>query len=93
MTTNGEPLHRDIAIVNELGMHARSAAKVAKLAQNASGKVWLEMDAERVDAKEVIDLLTLAAGQGDRLRIVIEAPEDIETLNRMADLFASGFGE
>ena len=84
---------RTLRIINTLGLHARSAAKLAKLAQKAVGDVWIQMDADRVDAKEIIDLLTLAAGQGDRIRIVIETPEDIDILNHMADLAGSGFGE
>ncbi|KJS32300.1 MAG: hypothetical protein VR64_07180 [Desulfatitalea sp. BRH_c12] len=93
MTSKDESLYRDLIIVNELGLHARSAAKLAKTAQAADNGVWLQKGAERADAKQIIDILTLAAAKGDRVRVEIEKPEDLDTLNRIVELFASGFGE
>jgi phosphocarrier protein HPr len=93
MTSNRKSLWRDVKIVNELGLHARSAAKVAKAAQKAQGRVWIETKDEPVDAKQVIDVLTLGAAQGDHVRIAIETSDDLEVLETMVDLFASGFGE
>jgi phosphocarrier protein HPr len=80
-------------IINELGLHARSAAKVAKAAQKARGQVWIETKDEPVDAKQVIDILTLGAVQGDQVRIAIETSDDLAVLEALADLFADGFGE
>lgn len=93
MTSTGDPLWRDMVIVNELGLHARAAAKLAKAAQQAGGRVWLQAGPERVDAKQVIDILTLAAGQGNTIRIQVENPSDGPILDHIAELFAGGFGE
>ncbi len=93
MTSTSSPHWRDLKIVNELGLHARAAAKLAKAAQHASGRVWLQVAAECIDAKQVIDILTLGAAQGDQVRVLVEAAEDMDTLNSIAELFASGFGE
>jgi phosphocarrier protein HPr len=86
-------LYRDLLIINELGLHARAAAKLAKTAQMADKGVWLKFGEELADAKQVIDILTLGAGKGDCVRVEIETPDDSETLNRIIDLFAGGFGE
>ena len=93
MPTTSEPLWRDVIIVNELGLHARAAAKLAKLAQQATGAVWLQAGPERIDAKQILDILTLAAGKGDRVQIGVETPADQAVLNLIAALFADGFGE
>ena len=93
MPPTSEPLWRDVTIVNELGLHARAAAKLAKLAQQAAGAVWLQAGQERIDAKQVIDILTLAAGKGDRVQIVMETTADLATLDLIVALFADGFGE
>jgi phosphocarrier protein HPr len=93
MPSNSEPLWRDVTIVNELGLHARSAAKLAKLAQESTGAVWLQAGTERIDAKQILDILTLAAGQGDRVQIGVENEADLTLLNRIVALFADGFGE
>lgn len=92
-STMNQQLFQDLVIVNELGLHARSAAKLAKLAQQAQNGVWLEKDDERVDAKEVIDILTLAAAKGDQVRITIDHSRDRKTLDRIAQLIEAGFGE
>jgi phosphocarrier protein HPr len=84
---------QDLMIVNELGLHARSAARIAQLARKAEGGVWLEKNNDRADAKQVIDLLMLAAAKGDHVRISIDNLNDHETLNQIARLIKDGFGE
>jgi phosphocarrier protein len=86
-------LHRDLTIVNELGLHARSAAKLAQAARQAARRVWLAKDGEQVDAKQIIDILMLGAALGDEVRVEIEAPEDMGVLDAIAQLFQQGFGE
>ena len=86
-------LIRKLTIVNELGLHARSAAKIAEAAQNAKHKVWVQYDGERVDAASIIDLLTLGAACGSRIEIEIEDAEDTSILNAIANLVQTGFGE
>jgi phosphocarrier protein HPr len=92
-STMNQPLYRDLIIVNELGLHARSAAKLAQLARKARGGVWLENERERVDAKQVIDILLLAAVKDDQVRITIDDRRDSEILDRIALLVEDGFGE
>jgi phosphotransferase system HPr-like phosphotransfer protein len=53
----------------------------------------MQKDAEQVDAKQVIDILTLAAAKGDTVRIRIETTADLETLMNMVQMVDSGFGE
>ena len=84
---------RAVTIINDLGLHARAAAKLAKTAQEAQNDVWLEFNSEQVDAKQVIDILTLGAAKGDRVFIRIESDADADTLDRVAALFEDGFGE
>jgi len=84
---------RAVTIVNDMGMHARSAAKVAEVAQEAAENVWLELGAEQVDAKQILDILTLGAAKGDEVIIRIEEAGDAEILNRIAALIDDGFGE
>jgi len=80
-------------VVNELGLHARSAAKIAELARDAKAKVWVQKNEERVDARSILDILTLACEKGSKLTIVIDDRSDMETLNRIAALVKNGFGE
>jgi phosphocarrier protein len=86
-------LTRDITLVNELGLHARSAARMARIAQTARGRVWILRAAEKADAACVMDILTLACGKGSALTLAVDDPQDTPILDALADLVASGFEE
>lgn len=86
-------LSRNVVIINELGLHARSAAEIAKLAQNANSKVWLIRKKERVDASSIIDILSLGCPKGSRITLEIDEESDINILNKIVELVKKGFGE
>jgi phosphocarrier protein len=86
-------LRKKLTLVNELGLHARSAAKIAEMAQNAKHKVWVRYGDETVDAASIIDILTLGAACGSRIEIAIENADDTPVLQAIADLVEAGFGE
>lgn len=86
-------LSKNVKIINELGLHARAAAKIATLARNAKAKVWIAKDKERVDAASVIDILTLACVPGTAVVISVEDPADVNILNEIETLVNKKFGE
>ena len=86
-------LDRPVTIVNELGLHARSAAKIAEVAQNARHKVWIVREDEQVDAASIIDVLTLGCKKGTEILVRIENPDDGPILEQIIDLVKTGFGE
>ncbi len=88
-----QQMSRDVVIVNELGLHARSAAKIAQLAQQANTDVWLEKDGEWADAASIIDLLSLGCPQGTQVSVAISDGQDINILDALVDLIENGFGE
>jgi phosphocarrier protein HPr len=88
-----QPMSRNVVIVNELGLHARSAAKIARLAQQANADVWLEKDGEQADAASIIDLLSLGCPQGSTVTVAIGDGRDIDILDALVDLIKHGFGE
>ncbi|MCU0605263.1 MAG: HPr family phosphocarrier protein [Desulfobacterales bacterium] len=86
-------LTRDVVVVNELGLHARSAVKLAGVAKAARGGVWVLRAAERADATSVMDVLTLACGKGATLTLAVDDPRDAPVLEALARLVANGFEE
>jgi phosphocarrier protein len=86
-------LSKIVVIRNELGLHARSAARIAKLTQNCRSKVWLIKDREKADASSIIDILTLACEKGTTITITIEDPTDLDILNALVKLVETGFEE
>ncbi len=93
MTSKQSEISQAVTVVNELGMHARSAAKISEIAKEASAQIWLQRNNERVDARSIIDILTLACEKGSTVTVVIENPADLNTLNRILKLVQNGFGE
>jgi phosphocarrier protein HPr len=84
---------KEVEIINELGLHARSAAKIAGIAQQAQSKVWLIKDGEAVDAQSVIDMLSLACAKGSQVIVKIDSPSDLPILDNIVSLVEDGFGE
>lgn len=87
------PLSRELVIVNELGLHARSASKIAAVAKNAAAGVWVIKDGQAADAASIIDLLSLACAKDTTITLKIDSPSDREILDRIAALVENGFGE
>ena len=85
--------YRDAIIKNELGLHARSAAQIAKMVQKAKAAIWIKRGAEKADASSIMDMLTLACEKGTTITIIVDDPSDIDILNAVAELVDSGFGE
>lgn len=86
-------ISKEALIRNELGVHARSAAGMVRISQQARSNVWMIRDDEKVDAKSVIDILTLACQKGTRVTIKIDDPADIDILNGIIALIENNFGE
>lgn len=93
MNASEKPLSRQVEIRNELGLHARSAARIAQIAQTAQSNVWIARDHESVDAKSIIDMLTLACAKGTVITVSIDAKRDMDVLDRIIALVEDGFGE
>lgn len=84
-------LAKHVTVTNPLGLHARPAAMIARLAIKARGGVWLIKNGEHVDASSVIDILSLECTQGCSMTLKIENPSDIDILNGISTLFEKGF--
>jgi len=82
-----------IIITNELGLHARPAALVARTAQQFASEVTLNLDTKHVDAKSILDVLSLAAGKGTPLVIRGKGEDAEECLKALADLIRVQFHE
>jgi phosphocarrier protein len=84
---------RQVTVVNELGLHARAAAKIAELAQKAGSTVWILREEESADASSVIDILSIACPKGTTLSIAVDDPADSDVLEAIVKLFEDGFDE
>jgi phosphocarrier protein len=86
-------LHEDMVISNSLGMHLRPAQKLVQTVLKFQCDVHILKDGQRVNAKSIMGLLTLAAAQGTRLEVVCDGDDAQEALDAVRKLIDSGFGE
>ncbi len=84
---------REVTIKNELGLHARCAAKIVAIARQARHAVWLSTAEGQADATSTMDILGLSCPQGSKLVIRIQSDTDKNTLSAIAQLIENGFGE
>lgn len=82
-----------IAITNKLGLHARAAAKLSHLANTFSSDVFLIYNEDRVNAKSLLGILTLAAAMGQPITIETNGKDEKEAVGKIVDLFKRKFDE
>lgn len=84
---------RTVIIINRLGLHARAAAKLVKLAAGFQSRVLIETRQKTADAKSIFSVLLLAAAQNTELEIAAEGPDEEEAIGALCQLIADKFGE
>ena len=83
----------DASIVNKLGLHARAAAKLTHLASGFQSEIWISRSGRRVNAKSIMGVMMLAAGQGSSVLLEAEGADADAALAALAKLIAERFGE
>ena len=88
-------LEGQVRIVNRLGLHARAAAQLVKVAGRFKSRVMLKRpdDFAEVDAKSMLDVLTLAASLNSVLTLTAEGDDEVTAFETVRQLFDTGFGE
>ena len=80
-------------IINALGLHARAAAQLVKIANRYPCEVWLECEGESVNGKSIMGVLMLAAAQGMKVKVKCSGGGAEDCLKEIAALIANKFGE
>ena len=86
-------LSAEVCVSDELGLHARPAARLAREAQRFDCAIALVSGDQEVDAKSILDILTLAAPGGGRMTIRASGDDAAEALKSLTRLFKSRFSE
>jgi phosphocarrier protein HPr len=88
-------IERTLMIRARLGLHARAAAKLVRLATGFQSQVLLRrVDGGAIaDAKSILSVLMLAASRGTTLQASVEGVDEEAAMNAIDQLFAEGFGE
>lgn len=84
-----------VTVVNPLGLHARAAAQLVKLAGSYRSRIIISRAEGDIfaDAKSILSVLTLAASLGTLLRLRVEGEDAAVAFDEISRLFEKGFGE
>jgi len=80
-------------ISNKLGLHARASAKLTKLAGSFPCEVWMYRGERRVNAKSIMGVMMLAAGQGTQVDVETQGEREQQAMDALLALIADKFGE
>jgi len=84
---------QSVTVVNQLGMHARAAAKFVHLATRYEARVKVARDRREMDGKSIMGILLLAAARGSTITISAEGADERDAVAALVALVESGFGE
>ena len=80
-------------ICNQRGLHARASAKFVKLASSFESDIHVTRDGQTVNARSIMGLLMLGAGNGCGIEISGEGPEAEAAVAALAELVERKFDE
>lgn len=83
----------ELTVSNKMGIHARPAAMMVRVANKYGADIIVEKDGEQVNGKSIMGLMMLAAGNGSKLRFVATGTDAEKMLAEMKALFERKFEE
>lgn len=84
-----------VKVVNPLGLHARAAAKLVRLAGEYQSSITITRPScgKIADARSILSILELGAKHGSSLVVRADGDDSESAIEAMTELFKSGFGE
>ncbi|TKB47885.1 HPr family phosphocarrier protein [Thalassotalea mangrovi] len=86
-------VQRRVTITNKLGLHARAATKLAKLTQQFSASIHLQLDDKHANADSIMALMLLTGSQGKEVLVSAEGEDARLALEAVCQLFSNRFDE
>ena len=86
-------IEREIPVTNKLGLHARASAKLVQLLSGYRSSAKMVAKGREIDAKSIMGVMMLAAGQGSTVLMKIDGEDEAQALDAVVDLFARNFDE
>ncbi len=99
---NKNMIERKIEIVNKLGLHARAATKLVKLANRFESEIQIScqtQDLSNIDqnkvvsGKSIMGVMMLAAGKGSEITLIVEGEDEQLAADQIEALIEDRFGE
>ena len=86
-------IERELTVSNRLGLHARATAKLVQLLSGFRSGATLCAKGREVNAKSIMGVMLLAAGQGTQVKLRVEGEDEDATAEAVCALFERRFDE
>jgi len=84
---------RSVLVSNQLGLHARAAARFVHLAAKYESQIRVGRDSKVMDGKSIMGILLLAAARGTTITISADGSDETAAVEALCGLVEAGFGE
>ena len=84
---------RELAIINEKGLHARASAKFVDVVEGFDAQAKVEKDGLSVAGDSIMGLLMLTAPRGSRITVTTSGPDATALADALEALVGDYFGE
>ena len=84
---------RKLTIRNDLGLHARVAAKIVARASGHKSEIFIRKGKNEVTASSILSILTLSCPKGTEIEARIVGEDAAEFMERLSLMFEQRFGE
>ena len=84
---------KEVLVKNESGLHARPATFFIQKANEYKSSIWVEKDERKVNAKSLLDVLSLGIVGGTTVKIFADGTDEIDAVEGLVALIETGFTE
>ena len=84
---------RETRIVNRLGLHARAAAQLVRMANEYNSDISLIKSNQQANAKTIMEVLMLGATQGEDLTVEARGDDEEHAVEAIVQLIDARFNE
>lgn len=81
---------REMAITNNIGLHARPATFFIQKANTFKSSVWIEKDDRKVNAKSLLGVLSLGIAKGMVVTLIADGADENEAVEGLVNLVQTG---
>ena len=83
----------EVTIRHKVGLHARPAALFVQTANKFKSAIQVINNEREADAKSILSVLTLGAGQGAVVKLIAEGEDEEQAVATLCQLIEGNFGE
>lgn len=82
---------KEVAVQNQIGLHARPATFFIQKANEYKSSIWVEKEERRVNAKSLLGVLSLGIVGGTAIRIIADGTDEQTAVEALVKLVETGF--